>query len=149
MLLRGIFQILHNEIVQTSVIAWFIAQILKVFLVLISEKKFDLSRFIGSGGMPSSHAALVSAMSTSVGLKSGWKSPITGIATIVALVVMYDAAGVRRAAGEQAELINKLIDEIYRGKFDENRLKELIGHTPKQVFAGAFLGIFIAFILIK
>lgn len=148
-MLRGIFQLFNNEIIRASIYAWFIAQILKVVFVLISEKKLDFSRLIGSGGMPSSHSALVTAMSTSVGLKTGWTSPLTGIAVIMALIVMYDAAGVRRAAGEQAELLNKIMDEIYHGQFKEGSLKELIGHTPKQVFAGALLGLFIAYLVIK
>jgi hypothetical protein len=145
--LTGIFQLLNNEIVRISIFSWFIAQTLKVALVLVKEKKLDFSRMIGSGGMPSSHSALVTAMTTSLGIKTGWTSPITGMATLVALIVMYDAAGVRRAAGEQAELLNKIVNEIYQGKFKEERLKELIGHTPKEVFAGAILGLVIAFLI--
>lgn len=130
----------------TAVIAWFVAQVIKVITVLIIEKKFDFSRFVGSGGMPSSHSAFVTSLAVAIGFSSGFSSELFSIAAVLALVVMYDAAGVRRAAGEQAKILNILIEEwgSQNYKNTEVRLKELLGHTPMQVIAGALLGMAIA-----
>ncbi|MBQ7794146.1 MAG: divergent PAP2 family protein [Clostridia bacterium] len=130
----------------TAIICWFVAQVLKVITVLIVDRKIDFSRFIGSGGMPSSHSAFVTGLAVSVGFASGFESEVFSIAAVLALVVMYDAAGVRRAAGEQAKILNQMITEWGKQNFKntEVRLKELLGHTPMQVFAGAVLGIAIA-----
>lgn len=96
--------------------------------------------------MPSAHSALVSALATGVGQESGWDSNQFAIATLFAVIVMYDAAGVRQAAGKQARILNQIIDELFQEghKFNEDRLKELLGHTPFQVIVGLFLGISIA-----
>ncbi|PAB60970.1 divergent PAP2 family protein [Anaeromicrobium sediminis] len=143
-----IHELINNEIISVTFIAWFIAQILKVILTLITDKKFDVYRFVGSGGMPSSHSALVMALSTAVGLKKGWGSVEYAISLAVAMVVMYDASGVRRSVGKQAMILNKIIADKHNHKslkeIREKRLKELIGHTPIEVFAGALLGILIA-----
>lgn len=130
----------------TAVLAWFIAQAIKVVTVLITEKKFDFSRFVGSGGMPSSHSAFVTGLATAVGFSCGFLSELFSVSAVLALIVMYDAAGVRRAAGEQAKILNILIEEwgSQNYKNTEVRLKELLGHTPMQVIAGAMLGIAIA-----
>ncbi|WHH59635.1 divergent PAP2 family protein [Petroclostridium sp. X23] len=132
-----------NEIITTSVIAWFIAQLLKVLFVLIGQKKIDFSRFVGSGGMPSSHSAFVVSLTTAIGKNVGPNSVEFAIAFAVAMVVMYDASGVRRAAGQQARILNKLVEQW--GKKDphfvEDQLKELLGHTPFEVLVGALLGI--------
>lgn len=130
----------------TAIICWFVAQVLKVITVLIVDRKIDFSRFIGSGGMPSSHSAFVTGLAVSVVFASGFESEVFSIAAVLALVVMYDAAGVRRAAGEQAKILNQMITEWGKQNFKntEVRLKELLGHTPMQVFAGAVLGIAIA-----
>ena len=130
----------------TTIIAWFIAQVLKVILVFIKKKKLDFRRLIGSGGMPSSHASFVVSLAASVGLKEGFSSTMFAISVVVALVVMYDAAGVRRAAGQQAKILNMLVDEWGKNNFEntEKKLKELLGHTPTEVFAGALLGIAVA-----
>jgi len=125
------------------VFAWFIAQFLKVINVIVVERKLDFTRFIGSGGMPSSHSSFIVSLSTVVGKINGVSSVEFGISVAVAAIVMYDAAGVRRAAGKQAKVLNKLIfsqKEEDRKNFDEN-LKELIGHSPFEVFMGALLGI--------
>lgn len=140
--------ILNESILFTAVLAWFIAQLLKVIFVLVKSKKIDFYRFIGSGGMPSSHSAFVVGLATSVGLTEGFESSMFAVSVVLALVVMYDAAGVRRAAGQMAKTLNQLIekwqtdDDINR----EKRLKELLGHTPVEVFAGAVLGIIIGII---
>ncbi len=135
-----------SSILVTTIIAWFIAQVLKVILVFIKKKKLDFRRLIGSGGMPSSHASFVVSLAASVGLKEGFSSTMFAISVVVALVVMYDAAGVRRAAGQQAKILNMLVDEWGKNNFEntEKKLKELLGHTPTEVFAGALLGIAVA-----
>jgi uncharacterized protein len=102
----------------------------------------------GTGGMPSSHAASVSALSTAVGLQDGWDSPLFGVAAFVSLVIMYDAAGIRRAAGLQAEILNRMLEDLREHHtFEGERLKELLGHTPIEVVVGAALGIGLAVLL--
>lgn len=139
--------IIHNSILWISVLSWFTAQIIKIIINLIKYKKLDFSLVISSGGMPSSHSSFVSAMTVSVGQKMGYDSALFAVCTIMSLVVMYDAAGVRRAAGKQAAILNKIMDEIKTNTLNvEERLKELLGHTPIEVAAGAILGIVIAII---
>lgn len=134
--------IMANQILKTAFLAWLTAQVLKVMINVLSYGKLDLTRLVGSGGMPSSHTALVIALAVSVGKNMGWDSVHFAIAAVVAGVVMYDAAGVRRATGQQAEVINKIISDIYHGeKIKPERLKELIGHTPIEILAGAIIGI--------
>jgi len=132
----------------TSITAWFIAQLLKVIFVLISQKKVDFTRLIGSGGMPSSHSAFVVALMTSVGKKLGLDSPEFAITFVLAMIVMYDASGVRQATGQQAKILNRIIEHWGEDdpKFVEERLKELIGHTKFEVLVGALLGAAIALI---
>lgn len=143
----NIIGISRFDILLTTFIAWFIAQGLKVLLGVLREKRFDFRWFVGTGGMPSSHAAVVSALTTAVGLHTGFASPSFYIALVFTIVVLFDAQGVRRASGKQAEILNKVLDDIYwKKKIQEERLKELIGHTPIEVFTGAMLGIFVALI---
>lgn len=139
---------LNNKIMTTSITAWFIAQLLKVIFVLISQKKVDFTRLIGSGGMPSSHSAFVVALMTSVGKKLGLDSPEFAITFVLAMIVMYDASGVRQATGQQAKILNRIIEHWGEDdpKFVEERLKELIGHTKFEVLVGALLGAAIALI---
>ncbi len=138
-------EIVQNKVLMIAIIAWFIAQVFKVFLTLFLEKNLDFTRFVGSGGMPSSHSSFSMALTTAIGKLYGWSSPIFAVSLSFSLIVMYDAAGVRRAAGEQARILNKMIYDLQtHKKITEERLKELIGHTPKQVIAGALLGIIIA-----
>ncbi len=135
-----------DSVLVTCLISWFIAQLIKVVLTLWKSKKIDFRRFIGSGGMPSSHSSFVTSLATAVGIEKGFVGSEFAIATVLALVVMYDAAGVRRAAGQQAKILNKIVEEWEQADFakTDKRLKELLGHTPKEVFAGAILGIVIA-----
>lgn len=135
-----------ENVIVTCLLSWFIAQFLKVILTLIRDKKIDFRRFIGAGGFPSSHTALVTSLATAVGLIDGFSGTEFAITAVLALVVMYDAAGVRRAAGQQARILNKIVEEWEHADFakTDKRLKELLGHTPKEVFAGAILGILIA-----
>ncbi|MBQ8620448.1 MAG: divergent PAP2 family protein [Clostridia bacterium] len=139
-----VLEILSNRIIQAAALAWAIAQGLKVLLTLMISKKFDSTRVFGSGGMPSSHSAMTCAMLMMVGFTEGFTSSVFALAFCFSGVVMYDAAGVRRSTGKNAAVLNRLIDRIYTdGSFDEEHLKELVGHTPIQVLAGALLGILI------
>lgn len=142
-LIQGLMQ---NKVFITAVTAWATAQILKVLTNYLKEQKLNIERLVGAGGMPSSHSALVVSLATAVGLQLGWHSPLFAIACVLAAIVMYDAAGVRRAAGKQAKILNTLITEYYtHHAIREGRLKELLGHTPVEVFAGALLGVGMAY----
>jgi len=145
--LKPHFDIFFNPVVVVPIVAWLIAQVTKVVLDLKKMGKIDVRRFVGSGGMPSSHTAFVTALTTVVGIKCGWSSPELGIAFAITAVVMYDATGVRRAAGRQAQVLNKIIEESQiNGKLAhlDVKLKELIGHTPFEVLVGAVIGVSIA-----
>mgnify|MGYP004528169831 CR=1 FL=1 len=141
-------QLLQNSVLGTAVIGWGTAQILKFILVLVIYKRFDFRRFIGSGGMPSSHSSLVVSLTMSIGFIKGFDSLIFALSAVMSLVVMYDAAGVRRSAGQQAAILNKIVEDWGRADYSltEKKLKELLGHTPVEVIAGAILGIIIAII---
>jgi hypothetical protein len=138
-----------NMIINAALIAFLAAQALKVVIVLIVYKKLDFRRLIGSGGMPSSHSATVCAMASSVGKLYGMDSALFAIAGVTATVVMFDASNVRRAAGEQAKIINYMLENWGHQKpeFFVKELKELLGHTPVEVIVGAALGIAIGLIL--
>lgn len=130
-----------------AVVAMMVAQVLKIFYYYLKAARIDLKYVISSGGMPSSHAAMVSALSTAVGLKEGWESTSFCMAIVFSLVVLYDAAGVRRAAGKQAAILNQIIDDMFQGQFRSEKLSEFLGHTPLEVIVGALLGMGIAFSL--
>ncbi|NEQ69332.1 MAG: divergent PAP2 family protein [Symploca sp. SIO2D2] len=139
--------ILNNQVLLVALLACGIAQLLKFLVELTKNRKFDIRVLVTTGGMPSSHSALAAALATGVGQTLGWASPEFAIATIFAVIVMYDAAGVRQAAGKQARILNQIIDELFAGKeFNEERLKELLGHTPFQVIVGLVLGVAIAWL---
>ena len=134
--------LLTNRILLAAAIAWAVAQVSKTVFELIQQRKLILSRLVSSGGMPSSHTALVTGLATATGRVMGAGSATFAIAVVLASIVMYDAAGVRRAVSIQARILNQMIDEAFQGQpFAEKRLRELIGHTPIQVFVGALLGI--------
>ena len=140
-------QVIHNKIFMTTLSAWIIAQTVKVTIGVVRQKKFDFRWFVGTGGMPSSHAAGASCLATAVGLEYGFNSVYFALAAAFALVVMFDAQGVRRASGKQARILNKITEDIYwQGRIDESRLRELIGHTPFEVIVGFLLGVLIAFL---
>lgn len=140
-------QIYQNKILMTTISAWLIAQSIKLCLGVLRYKRFDFRWFVGTGGMPSSHVAGAACLAASIGFEYGFSSAYFALATSFAIVVMFDAQGVRRATGRQARILNKISEDIYwRGKFDEIKLRELIGHTPVEVIAGLFLGIFIALV---
>ena len=141
--------VFSNHILFVGFCSWLMAQGLKVLLTFIIQRKLDLSRMVGLGGMPSSHSAFLCAVSMAIGFQEGFVSAIFALSVCITLVVMTDAAGVRQAAGKQAAVLNRIIDDmIHEGKgLDEEKLKELIGHTPVQVFAGALLGILVGVVL--
>jgi acid phosphatase family membrane protein YuiD len=140
-------EIIKNKVFMTTLAAWGVAQTIKVTLGVIRLHKFDFRWFIGTGGMPSSHAAGASCLATAIGLRDGFASVDFALAGAFALVVMFDAQGVRRATGRQAFILNRILDDIYwQGKTREGRLRELVGHTPIEVIVGSFLGIVIAFL---
>jgi len=146
--MREIFaQIVKNKILMTTLSAWLIAQTIKVTIGVIRQKRFDFRWFIGTGGMPSSHATGASCLATAIGLEYGFNSVYFALAAAFAIVVMFDAQGVRRATGKQARILNKITEDIYwQGRIDEGRLRELIGHTPVEVIGGFLLGVAIAFL---
>ncbi|TYQ13376.1 UNVERIFIED_CONTAM: hypothetical protein Cloal_4444 [Acetivibrio alkalicellulosi] len=133
--------ILSNKTITVPVFAWFIAQLIKVFNVILVEKKLDFTKFISSGGMPSAHSSFIVCLSSVVGKTRGVESVEFGITLAVAFIVMYDAAGVRRAAGKQAKVLNQLIFSTDKKAHLDEKLKELLGHSPFEVFMGALLGI--------
>ncbi|MEL6442443.1 MAG: divergent PAP2 family protein [Cyanobacteria bacterium J06621_8] len=140
--------ILHNRILLVALIACITAQGVKLVIDLLRNRKLNITYLLSPGGMPSAHSALVGALATSVGVTKGWSSAEFAIACLFAIIVMYDAAGVRQAAGKQAKILNQIVDELFQEehKFNEERLKELLGHTPFQVLVGLSLGISIAMI---
>jgi len=139
-----------NYIFWTSAASWVIAQSIKVALGIFREKRFNFRWFVGTGGMPSSHAAGVSALATSIGVTYGFDSGLFAIALTFTLIVLFDAQGVRLSAGRQAEILNKMLDDIYwKKKLDEKQLKEFIGHTPIEVWAGTALGILVSLLFYK
>ncbi len=132
-----------NLILDLSLTAWFVAQLIKLVIEMVVHRSFDITKMWSSGGMPSSHSAFVCSSVSSIAMLEGTDSPLFALASIFALVVMYDACHVRRAAGEQAKVLNILKKrwEELSPIFAETELKELLGHTPLQVFAGAMLGL--------
>jgi acid phosphatase family membrane protein YuiD len=138
--------LLSNHILVSAVLAWAAAQIIKTVLVYRKTKELDLERLFGSGGMPSSHTAFVVAMATAAAMVEGLASSTFALSFILASIVMYYAAGVRQAAGQQARVLNRLIKQLRSEHIlPERELKELLGHTPLEVLAGAVLGFLIAY----
>ncbi|MBU4361160.1 divergent PAP2 family protein, partial [bacterium] len=137
--------IFRNKIIIIAFITWVLNQSLKLMVFYITEKKWDMRRFVGAGGMPSTHSALSICVATTIGLKEGWDSPLFAFAIVIAFIIMADAAGVRRETGEQAKVLNKIILEFFEErKIRDKNLKELVGHTPFEVIVGAFIGIVMA-----
>jgi acid phosphatase family membrane protein YuiD len=137
-----------NDYLVIPLIIWFFVQSFKVLYDLIVDKKLNLKRMVGSGGMPSSHSALVCSLTTIIGVKQGIESPIFAVSLIFATIVMYDAAGVRRAAGKQARILNQIIQSEGKKINIQEKLVELIGHTPVEVFIGGLVGIVLTLLLV-
>ena len=127
-------------------LSWFSVQLTKFITDLVKNKKVDLKVLVASGGMPSSHSSIVTSLMTLIGINEGFDSILFAIAFVFGMIVMYDAAGVRRAAGKQAGILNQLIYSNQVKVNTNEKLKELIGHTPKQVFVGALWGIVLGII---
>ena len=141
-------ELAQNRILWVSLAAWFTAQLLKTVRVLVATRKVRPSYLVASGGMPSSHSALVTALATAAARVDGLQSPSFAIAAILAGVVMYDATGVRLAVSKQARILNLMLDDFFHERgINERRLHELIGHTPVQVLAGAILGLAFGLVL--
>ena len=141
-------KIFTNKYLLAPLRLWFCIQSFKVLQELITTKKFNFKRIIGAGGMPSSHSAISMCIATMIGKSEGFDSSIFALALIFSLVVMYDAAGVRRAAGKQAKLLNKIIETPGLSNVQvQEKLVEVLGHTPIQVFVGAILGIAVGIIV--
>jgi acid phosphatase family membrane protein YuiD len=136
--------IVTNRIFIATFFSWFVAQSLKILINLIKTGKIDFRMLVGTGGMPSSHTATVTALSMSVGLTTGFSSAVFMVSLGYCIVVCSDAMGVRRAAGKQARVLNMMMDEFGSSKFHaEKRLKELLGHSPIEAFMGILLGMII------
>ena len=142
--------LLHNRILIAGILGWASAQVLKTIIYTIMNRSFNLERLVGDGGMPSGHSATVTAMAVSCGILYGFDSFQFAISTILAIIVMHDAMGVRRVTGKQSEVLNELVDifatEHPEEMFTDEKLKELVGHTPLQVAAGFLLGVITALV---
>jgi acid phosphatase family membrane protein YuiD len=132
----------HNPVLWTTLAAWFLAQFVKPFMEYLETRRWSWGLWFSSGGNPSSHSALVISAALAIGLFDGFGTPVFALAVALAMVVVYDAAGVRREAGKHAERINILIEELFSGMaISEQQLKEVIGHTPMEVLSGVLLGV--------
>lgn len=139
--------LLANQPLLVALAATVIAQLLKLVIVVLTERRWAFARLLETGGMPSSHSAAVAALAVAMGLQYGWESPHFAIAAVFGSIVMYDATGIRRAAGLQAELINELVSELghlFDEGFKPQALRTLLGHTYPQVIVGAILGVAVA-----
>lgn len=145
--MNNILGFIQNKYIYIPFFLWFAIQTFKVIYDLITTKKFNFKRIMGAGGMPSSHSAIVTGLATLIGKYEGVDTPIFALALIVAFVVMYDACGVRRAAGKQAALLNKIVETPgLSGVQVSERLVEVLGHTPTQVIVGALIGVIVGLI---
>ena len=141
-------QIIHNKCLTVPIILWCVVQVSKFLLELIINKKINFKRLVGAGGMPSSHSAIVCVLASCIGKAYGFDSGVFAISLIFAFVVMYDACGVRRAAGKQAGILNKILDTPGMSTVEvQEKLIEALGHTPIQVFVGAFIGFVVGYIV--
>ena len=140
--MNGFIQFIQNKYIYVPILLWFCIQLFKLIYDLVKTKKFNFKRILGAGGMPSSHSAVVTSLATLIGKYEGVDTPLFALSFIVAFVVMYDACGVRRAAGKQAALLNKLVETPgLTGVQVSEKLVEVLGHTPVQVLVGALIGV--------
>ena len=138
-------EVFSNVCIWAAVAGWFCAQFIKIIISLIRDHEFSIRMLMASGGMPSSHSSAVCSLAACLGMIEGFGSPVFALSGLMAFIIMYDATGVRRETGEQSKLLNKIAADLSTGKtkYLNRDLKELVGHTPIQVFAGAVLGIVI------
>lgn len=146
--MQGIISFIHEyKYIVVPFCVWFGIQLFKLIYDLVTTKKFNFKRILGAGGMPSSHSAVVTGLATMIGKDVGVGTPLFALSFVFAFVVMYDACGVRRAAGKQAELLNKLVETPgLTGLQVSERLVEVLGHTPFQVLVGALIGLIVGLI---
>ena len=145
-----IAQLAVNRVLWAALIPWGLAQLIKVPLHYLLHREWDWGLLLSTGGMPSSHSALVTGAFIAVGLQEGFNSALFAIAFVVAMIVVYDATGVRRHAGDHARVINLMIDELLTGHpLAEKELKEVLGHTPREVLGGILLGMLMAYLIVK
>jgi hypothetical protein len=138
-------EVFNNLALDVALIAWMIAQIVKLPLTFLSTGRWNWALLASPGGMPSSHSALVAGAAHTIGLMEGFDSPIFAVACVVAIVVIYDATGIRRQAGRHARIINKMILDMQSGHpLKQEQLREVLGHTPLEALAGTLLGIAVA-----
>jgi hypothetical protein len=143
-------QILSNQVLWGAFITWGIAQIIKVPLEYALHRRWEWGLLLSTGGMPSSHTALVMGASVSIGLTEGFGSALFAVAWVLAMIVIYDAIGIRRHAGDHARVLNLMIDELFTGHpLAEKELKEVLGHTPREVIGGVLLGILVPYLTIR
>ncbi len=139
---------MYNHVLFVGIVGWFAAQFIKILIELVRTKKLNLDLIMASGGMPSSHSSFTVSTATAIGYAEGFDSSIFALAVVFSFVVMYDAQGVRQAAGHQAKIINIIVDKIEdTGIVMDKKLKEILGHTHLEVFAGACLGILVGVIM--
>ncbi len=142
--------LLANRILLAALIAWTLAQAIKVPLNYLLHRQWDWGLLFSASGMPSSHTALVTGIAGGVGLQEGFQSAAFAIASVLAMIVIYDATGVRRHAGDHARVLNLMIDELLTGHpLAEKELKEVLGHTPREVIAGLLLGLSVAYLVLR
>jgi len=144
--MQNFSDITNNHVLLVALVACLVAQMAKALIEFVRHRKVNLRVLVETGGMPSAHSALVTALACGIGQTLGWSSPAFAVTSVFAIIVMYDAAGVRQAAGKQARVLNQIIDELFQEKpeFNEDRLKELLGHTPFQVIVGSMLGLMVS-----
>jgi hypothetical protein len=140
--------LLENQVLIAAVVAWFVAQTIKLLVELVRTHRLDLRYLVSPGGMPSAHSALVTSLATAVARQEGVGSALFAASAVFASIVMYDAAGVRQSVSIQARILNRMLDELFTQRaFSERRLRELLGHTPLEVFAGFLLGLIIGVVV--
>ena len=138
---------MHNNMVWVTLLSWFVAQGSKVIIGIIQKKRFNFSWLLGTGGMPSSHSAATMAMATCMGKEFGFDSPMFALSFMFAMVTMFDAQTWRRSIGFQARVLNRIMDDLHAGKTIDQPLRELVGHTPIEVFVGAVIGVAIPLLI--
>lgn len=145
--MNAFLEIVTSKYIYVPILVWFAIQSFKVIWDLVETKKFNFKRILGAGGMPSSHSAVVMSLAVMIGKETGFSSPIFALSLIFAIVVMYDAAGIRRAAGKQAKLLNKIVNTPGLSTIQvQEKLVEVLGHTPVQVFVGAVIGVIVGIV---
>lgn len=144
----NIFEVFSNQVLWSALLPWSLAQMIKIPLEYFSTKRWNWSLLLRAGGMPSSHSALVTGACHAIGLRAGFSSPIYALSFVLAMIVIYDATGIRRQAGKHAEAINAIVEDMAAGHpLQQEKLREVLGHTPLEAVGGTILGLLIAQLL--